>query len=70
VWLARKYRLALSPEQKRQFELKVLAESIFKGNELTSFITIIVGEKTRKSLYQGASLFNQIFLNINLCLHV
>lgn len=33
VWLARKYRLVLSPEQKRQFELKVLAESIFKGKK-------------------------------------
>lgn len=33
VWLARKYRLALSPEQKKQFELKVLAESIFKDKK-------------------------------------
>jgi myosin-1 len=33
VWLARKYRLALSPEQKRQFELKALAESIFKDKK-------------------------------------
>lgn len=29
--LARKYRLALSEERKRQFELKVLAEKVFKG---------------------------------------
>ncbi|KAJ9584129.1 hypothetical protein L9F63_021538, partial [Diploptera punctata] len=28
--LARKYRLALTPEQKKQFELKVLAEKLFK----------------------------------------
>lgn len=33
VWLSRKYRLALSSEQKRQLELKVLAESIFKGKK-------------------------------------
>lgn len=32
-WLSRKYRLALRPEQKRQFELKVLAESIFKDKK-------------------------------------
>ncbi|XP_063226158.1 unconventional myosin IC isoform X2 [Bacillus rossius redtenbacheri] len=32
-WLARKYRLALSAEKKRQFELKVLAESLFKGQK-------------------------------------
>ncbi|XP_060803259.1 unconventional myosin IC isoform X1 [Amyelois transitella] len=31
--LSRKYRLALSPENKKQFELKVLAESIFKGKK-------------------------------------
>ncbi|KPJ07027.1 Myosin-IB [Papilio machaon] len=33
AWLARKYRLALSPEDKKQFELKILAESIFKGKK-------------------------------------
>ncbi|CAH0715296.1 unnamed protein product, partial [Brenthis ino] len=31
--LSRKYRLALSPEDKKQFELKVLAEKIFKGKK-------------------------------------
>ncbi|XP_068633080.1 unconventional myosin IC isoform X2 [Battus philenor] len=31
--LSRKYRLALSPEDKKQFELKILAESIFKGKK-------------------------------------
>jgi myosin-1 len=41
-WLSRKYRLALSPEQKKQFELKVLAESIFKG---ISQYSIIHGSK-------------------------
>lgn len=29
--LSRKYRLALSPQNKKQFELKVLAEKMFKG---------------------------------------
>lgn len=29
--LARKYRLTLDPKLKQQFELKVLAESLFKG---------------------------------------
>ncbi|XP_069686515.1 unconventional myosin IC isoform X2 [Periplaneta americana] len=33
TWLSRKYRLALSPDQQRQFELKVLAESLFKGKK-------------------------------------
>ncbi|CAK1580610.1 unnamed protein product [Parnassius mnemosyne] len=33
AWLSRKYRLALSPEDKKQFELKILAESIFKGKK-------------------------------------
>ncbi|XP_050350768.1 unconventional myosin IC isoform X2 [Nymphalis io] len=31
--LARKYRLALSPTDKKQFELKVLAEKMFKGKK-------------------------------------
>ncbi|XP_073956777.1 unconventional myosin IC-like isoform X1 [Choristoneura fumiferana] len=31
--LSRKYRLALSPADKRQFELKVLAEKMFKGQK-------------------------------------
>ncbi|XP_059052056.1 unconventional myosin IC isoform X1 [Achroia grisella] len=31
--LARRYRLALSPEQKKQFELKVLAETMFKDKK-------------------------------------
>ncbi|GBP21053.1 Myosin-IB [Eumeta japonica] len=31
--LARKYRLALTPEDKKQFELKVLAETLFKGKK-------------------------------------
>ncbi|XP_061383867.1 unconventional myosin IC isoform X2 [Danaus plexippus] len=31
--LSRKYRLALSPEDKKQFELKVLAEAMFKGKK-------------------------------------
>ncbi|XP_026327271.1 myosin-IB [Hyposmocoma kahamanoa] len=31
--LSRKYRLALSPVNKKQFELKVLAEKIFKGKK-------------------------------------
>jgi len=31
--LSRKYRLALTPERKRQFELKVLAEKLFKGKK-------------------------------------
>lgn len=30
--LSRVYRLKLTPEMKRQFELKILAEKIFKGN--------------------------------------
>ncbi|KAL1501336.1 hypothetical protein ABEB36_006675 [Hypothenemus hampei] len=29
--MSRRYRLALTPEKKRQFELKVLAEKLFKG---------------------------------------
>ncbi|XP_046390643.1 unconventional myosin IC [Ischnura elegans] len=32
-WLARKYMLSLTPERKKQFELKVLAESLFKGKK-------------------------------------
>lgn len=32
-WKARKYRLALSREDKEQFELKILAESLFKGKK-------------------------------------
>ncbi|KAJ2949317.1 hypothetical protein O0L34_g6270 [Tuta absoluta] len=31
--LARKYRLALTPQDKKQFELKVLAEKMFKGKK-------------------------------------
>lgn len=31
--LARRYRLALSPDDKKQFELKVLAEKMFKGKK-------------------------------------
>ncbi|XP_072949566.1 unconventional myosin IC isoform X2 [Epargyreus clarus] len=31
--LSRKYRLALSPQDKKQFELKVLAEKMFKGKK-------------------------------------
>ncbi|KAH9632913.1 hypothetical protein HF086_002735 [Spodoptera exigua] len=31
--LARKYRLALTPQAKKQFELKVLAEKMFKGKK-------------------------------------
>ncbi|XP_030750397.1 unconventional myosin IC isoform X1 [Sitophilus oryzae] len=31
--LSRRYRLALTPERKQQFELKVLAESLFKGKK-------------------------------------
>ncbi|XP_075977986.1 unconventional myosin 61F isoform X2 [Anticarsia gemmatalis] len=31
--LARKYRLALTPKDKKQFELKVLAEKMFKGKK-------------------------------------
>lgn len=30
--LSRIYRLKLTPERKQQFELKVLAEKLFKGN--------------------------------------
>ncbi|CAB3261769.1 unnamed protein product [Arctia plantaginis] len=33
VHLARKYRLALSPKDKKQFELKILAEKMFKGKK-------------------------------------
>lgn len=33
--LARKYRMALTPERKKQFELKVLAESLFRGKHET-----------------------------------
>ncbi|XP_066591838.1 unconventional myosin IC isoform X2 [Prorops nasuta] len=32
-WKARKYRLSLSREEKEHFELKILAESIFKGKK-------------------------------------
>nr|XP_033321670.1 unconventional myosin IC isoform X4 [Megalopta genalis]XP_033321671.1 unconventional myosin IC isoform X4 [Megalopta genalis] len=32
-WRARKYRLALSKEEKEQFELKILAESLFKDKK-------------------------------------
>lgn len=32
-WKARNYRLALSKEDKEQFELKILAESLFKGKK-------------------------------------
>ncbi|XP_046992260.1 unconventional myosin IC isoform X1 [Schistocerca americana] len=32
-WLARKYRLSLTPEAKKQFELKILAESLFKDKK-------------------------------------
>ncbi|XP_076654568.1 unconventional myosin 61F isoform X2 [Halictus rubicundus] len=32
-WKARNYRLALSKEEKEQFELKILAESLFKGKK-------------------------------------
>ncbi|KAF6200600.1 hypothetical protein GE061_005043 [Apolygus lucorum] len=32
-WLARKYRLSLDPERKRQLDLKVLAEGLFKGKK-------------------------------------
>ncbi|KAM3957140.1 unconventional myosin 61F [Aphomia sociella] len=31
--LSRRYRLALSPQEKKQFDLKLLAESIFKGKK-------------------------------------
>lgn len=31
--LSRKYRLQLTPERKKQLELKVLAETLFKGAE-------------------------------------
>lgn len=41
--LARKYRLALSPDDKKQFELKVLAEKIFKGKK-NSYLSS-VGER-------------------------
>lgn len=41
-WLARKYRLALDPELKKQLELKVLAESLFKGKTFGIIIKIIV----------------------------
>ncbi|XP_075220204.1 unconventional myosin 61F isoform X2 [Lycorma delicatula] len=33
LWLARKYRNNLTPERKKQFELKVFAESLFKGKK-------------------------------------
>ncbi|CAH1179586.1 unnamed protein product [Phaedon cochleariae] len=33
--LSRKYRLQLTPERKRQFELKILAEKLFKGKKKT-----------------------------------
>ncbi|CAA9999891.1 unnamed protein product [Nesidiocoris tenuis] len=32
-WLARKYRLGLDPERKKQLDLKVLAEALFKGKK-------------------------------------
>lgn len=32
-WKARNYRLSLSKEDKEQFELKILAESLFKGKK-------------------------------------
>lgn len=32
-WKARNYRLALSKEDKQQFELKILAESLFKDKK-------------------------------------
>lgn len=32
-WKARNYRLLLSKEDKEQFELKILAESLFKGKK-------------------------------------
>ncbi|KAG8225870.1 hypothetical protein J437_LFUL004800 [Ladona fulva] len=32
-WLARKYMLSLTPDQKKQFEMKVLAEKLFKGKK-------------------------------------
>lgn len=40
--LARKYRLALSQEKKRQFELKVLAEKVFKGKYLGTSIHMYI----------------------------
>lgn len=41
--LSRVYRLNLTPERKEQFELKILAERLFKGNslELNSYICSI-----------------------------
>lgn len=40
AWIARKYRKALTPEMKKQFELKILAESLFKG-KLFQYLTRI-----------------------------
>lgn len=51
-WKARCYRMALSKEDKEHFELKILAESIFKGKKKSyarslgpRFITDRLGEE-------------------------
>ncbi|EDW50033.1 unconventional myosin IC isoform X1 [Drosophila sechellia] len=58
--LARIYRLKLTPQQKRQFELKVLAEKVFKGkknNYASSVPTWFQEDRIPKEHIQGVNDF-------------
>uniref|UniRef100_A0A1L8EGC1 Putative myosin class ii heavy chain n=2 Tax=Haematobia irritans TaxID=7368 RepID=A0A1L8EGC1_HAEIR len=56
--LARKYRLALSEERKRQFELKVLAEKVFKDKKTSYPASVRHWFKTERIPAEHASQIN------------
>lgn len=55
--LARKYRLALTPERKKQFELKVLAESLFRGKQNCLTVT---NDKQQKIVFEIMQFLSKI----------
>lgn len=61
-WKARNYRLALTKEEKAHFELKILAESLFKGNKKSYAKSL--GERFRTDrLGEEHKAFRQSFVN-------
>uniref|UniRef100_A0A1I8P1M8 Myosin motor domain-containing protein n=1 Tax=Stomoxys calcitrans TaxID=35570 RepID=A0A1I8P1M8_STOCA len=61
--LARKYRLALSQERKRQFELKVLAEKVFKDKKTSYPASVAHWFKTDRIPNEHAAQINTFVAN-------
>lgn len=61
-WKARCYRMALSKEDKEHFELKILAESLFK-NKKKSYAKSVGPRFVTDRLGEGYKALRQSFIN-------